>query len=42
MKAEANRKGAVRFDGDRRQMHVIALMGKSETELTRLIREIQW
>lgn len=42
MEAEANRKGAARFDADRRQLHVIALIAKSETELTRLIREIQW
>jgi hypothetical protein len=42
MEAEANRKGAARYDGQRRNMHVIALVGKNEPELTSLIRKIQW
>ena len=42
MEAEANRKGAARYDGEIRQMHVIALIGKSDAELTSLIRKIRW
>ena len=42
MEAEVNRKGTARYDCERRKMHVIALVGKSEVELTGLIRKIQW
>jgi hypothetical protein len=42
MEAEANRKGAVQYNGEHRNLHVIALVGKSEAELTGLIRKIAW
>ena len=42
MEAEANRKGAARFDGESRKMHVVALVGKSEADLTNLTRQIRW
>jgi hypothetical protein len=42
LEAEAARKGAVRYDGDSRKMHIVLLVAKSEAELTSLIRTIQW
>ena len=42
MQAEANRKGAARFDGESRKMHVVALMGRNEGELTSLTRKTRW
>lgn len=42
MEAEANRKGAVRYDGESREMQVIALVGTSGAELAELIRKIRW
>jgi hypothetical protein len=42
MEAEANRKGAARFDGESRKMHVVVLVGKSDADLTALIRRTRW
>ena len=42
MEADANRKGAARYDGESHGMHVIALVGKNEAELMDLTRMIRW
>ena len=42
LEAEAKRKGAMRYDGESRKMHLVLLVARSPAELTRLIREIQW
>jgi hypothetical protein len=42
LEAAATAKGAVRYDGESRQMHTVVLVAKSPDELTSLIRKIQW
>jgi hypothetical protein len=42
MKAEADREGAAQYNGTSRGLHVIALVGKNEAELTSLIRKVHW
>jgi beta-lactamase regulating signal transducer with metallopeptidase domain/transglutaminase-like putative cysteine protease len=42
VEAELSRKGAVRYDADRRKMHVVLLAAKSPAELTSLMQKIQW
>jgi hypothetical protein len=42
LEAEADRKGAARYDGESRGLHVVLLVGKTPAELTSLVKEIQW
>lgn len=42
LEAEVTGKGAVRYDGESRRMHVVLLVAESPAELTSLIRNIQW
>ncbi|MGO9108668.1 MAG: transglutaminase-like domain-containing protein [Thermoguttaceae bacterium] len=42
IEAEVNRKRAVRFDGQRRSMHVVLLVAKTPAELAGLARKSQW
>jgi len=40
--AEAARKGAVKYDGQWRKMHLVLLVAKGPDDMAHLIRTIQW
>jgi hypothetical protein len=42
IEAEVTRKGAMKYDGESRRMHVVLLVANTPAELTSLAREIQW
>jgi len=40
--AEAEREGAVRYDGESRKMHLVLVVAKDPAQLTSLVRKIRW
>jgi hypothetical protein len=42
LKEEALRNGTARYNGEYKEMHLVVLVAKNTTELTRLVRETQW